>query len=221
MILFPFGFIGTNDILSVVHGPVCRFPVGYLNWNKWDEFCGSENIYPIFKNVIGISQTPILRYKFFIMALTPPRRLFHVPSMSTVLYVDVADDVAEKGYAAISHVWGKQKLYSADELGILNGVNWEVPLSNANKISRLVDAMNHHGMEYVWFDVLCMPQDKRDEINLEIPHMGDYYSEAKMTFVLSDTEWRTSEAFSRWLHIAHKCMASHVNCELVLDTNIC
>ncbi|KFH61790.1 hypothetical protein MVEG_12373 [Podila verticillata NRRL 6337] len=132
------------------------------------------------------------------MALIPPKRLFHVPSMSTVMYVDVADDVKEKGYVAISHVWGKQQMYSADEVGILGGVNWRIPLSNTNKISRLISAMKYREMEYCWFDVLCMPQDKQDEINLEIPFMGDYYSEASVTFVLSDEKYVINKDFTTW-----------------------
>ncbi|KAF9341884.1 hypothetical protein BGZ91_011952 [Linnemannia elongata] len=99
------------------------------------------------------------------------------------MYENVADDVTNKGYVAISHVWGDQQMYSADELGINSGVNWEIPLSNPNKIRRLVDAMNYYEKEYCWFDVLCMPQDNQGEINLEIPFMGDYYGGADMTLM--------------------------------------
>lgn len=137
--------------------------------------------------------------KFFvIMSLIAPKRLFHVPTMSTVLYVDVTDDVKEKGYVAVSHVWGEQKLYSARELNIENGVNWEIPLSDPSKIYRLICGMAKYEMEYCWWDILCMPQDKQDEINLEIPMMGDYYSGADMTFVLSDTEYHIGENFTKW-----------------------
>ena len=133
------------------------------------------------------------------MSLNPPKRLFHVPSMSTVMYVDIADDVKKKGYVAISHVWGNQQMYSADELGI-NGVEWGIPLSDAHKISRLVDAMNQFEKEeYCWFDVLCMPQNRQDEINEEIPFMGDYYAGAKATFVLSDVNYNKSEDYWKWV----------------------
>ncbi len=142
------------------------------------------------------------------MALTPPKRLFRVPSMSTVMYVDVADDIKEKGYVAISHVWGEQKMYSADELGINGGVDWKIPLSDSKKIRRLVDAMNYYGMEYCWFDVLCMPQDKQNEINLEIPFMGDYYDGAHMTFVLSDESYVISEDYIRWCDMMSDMMES-------------
>jgi hypothetical protein len=127
--------------------------------------------------------------------------------MSTVMYEDVADDVKEKGYVAISHVWGDQQMYSADKLGILGGVDWRVPLSNTNKISRLVEAMNHYEKEYCWFDILCMPQDKQDEINLEIPFMGDYYNGADMTFVLATAEYTISKDYQ----ICHDITLNVVN----------
>lgn len=134
------------------------------------------------------------------MSLTPPKRLFHIPSMSTVKYKDVVDDGKGKGYVAISHVWGDQKLYTADGLGI-SGVNWEIPLSDTNKISRLVNAMKHCGMEYCWWDILCVPQDKQDEINLEIPFMGDYFSGAEMTFALSTISYDLSPNLLIWSNI--------------------
>ena len=127
--------------------------------------------------------------------------------MTTLMYED-ADGVDEKGYAAVSHVWGDQQMYSVDELGINGGVEWKVPLSDPNKIHRLVDAMNHHGMEYCWWDVLCMPQGKQDEINLEIPFMGDYYSGADITFVLSDSEYIIPDKYETWCSIVSDVMQS-------------
>ena len=119
------------------------------------------------------------------MSLTPPKRLFHIPTMSTVMYVDVADDVKKKGYVAVSHVWGDQEMYSADKFGINSGVDWEIPLSNPNKISRLETAMKRYKMEYCWLDVVCLTQNNQDEMNKEIPLMGDYYAGARMTLVLA------------------------------------
>lgn len=141
------------------------------------------------------------------MSLTPPKRLFHVPSMSTVIYGDVVDDIKEKGYAAVSHVWGNQKIYFATELGIIGGVDWEVPLSDPNKISKVVDAMNQFEMEYCWFDVLCMPQDKcrESEVNLEIPFMGDYYSGAGMTLVLSTIDYNISSDLKTLYDLVDSC----------------
>jgi hypothetical protein len=122
------------------------------------------------------------------------------------MYVDVADDIREKGYVAVSHVWGDQRMYSADELDILDGVSWEIPLSDPEKIGRLVDAMKYYEMEYCWWDILCMPQDKQDEINLEIPFMGDYYNNADITLVLSDESYVISDDYPKWRDMASDIM---------------
>lgn len=139
----------------------------------------------------------------FIMSLTPPKRLFHVPTMSTVFYGDVADDVKNKGYVAISHVWGEQKAYTPMELQIAGGVNWIIPLCNRDKITRLKSSMKCFEQEYCWFDVLCMPQDKQSEINLEIPYMGDYYKGACLTLVLSYRKYDMTLDLLIWYILAY------------------
>lgn len=123
--------------------------------------------------------------------MTPPKRLFHIPSMTTVMYEG-------EDYACISHVWGKQRMHHAKDLGIRGGVNWKVPLSHSHKISTLVNVMKHLEMTYCWMDVLCMPQDRQDEIDKEIPYMGDYYSGAKITIILSMKEYSVSDDFMKW-----------------------
>jgi len=119
------------------------------------------------------------------MVLTSPKRLFHVPTMSTVFYENVVDDVKKKGYAAISHVWGEQTMYSVDELGVKCGIDWDIPLSDLEKMDKLKESMSHYEMEYCWFDVFCMPQNKIHEVNAEVPFMGDYYAGAAITLVIS------------------------------------
>ncbi len=117
-----------------------------------------------------------------------PFRLFNVKTMTTVIDHDFPESVSENGYAAVSHVWGEQVAHTPESLGIMGGIDWEIPLSDIRKMDMLIKAMKKFKMEWCWFDVLCMPQGKhdQDEINKEIPHMGDYYNGAKMTLVLSN-----------------------------------
>jgi hypothetical protein len=152
------------------------------------------------------------------MSLTPPKRLFNITTLSTVMYKDVADDVKEKGYAAISHVWGNQILYPASMFGIV-GVDWDIPLSNPDKISRLADAMMEYGKKYCWFDVLCMPQGEENQkyVNEEIPFMGDYYNGADMTLVLSDNSYRISEDFTIWRDMVSKITQNGRNPSVIED----
>jgi hypothetical protein len=130
--------------------------------------------------------------------LTPPRRLFHIPSMTTVMYEDVADDVKEKGYVAVSHVWGTLNMYAANELEIEDGVDWWIPLSDHGKITKVKNAMKYLGKEYCWFDALCMNQDRQHEIDQEVAFMGDYYAGADYTLVLPTTDPIPSEGYEKW-----------------------
>jgi hypothetical protein len=124
------------------------------------------------------------------------------------MYDDVVDDVKDKGYVAVSHVWGNQQMFTADELGVKGGVDWMVPLSNSNKIHRLVDAMDYYEKEYCWWDILCMQQDKQDEINKEIPYMGNYYSGAEVTLVLSDMDHDISDDCKKWYTMVQDVVTS-------------
>jgi hypothetical protein len=105
-----------------------------------------------------------------------------------VMYDSVVDDVKEKGYVAISHVWGERKVYRAKKPGI----DWGIPISDTDKLSRMITFVTELKKEYCWMDILCMNQDKQDEINQEIPFMGDYYAGADMTLVLGTKDYPES-----------------------------
>lgn len=122
------------------------------------------------------------------MTIKLPVRLFNIKTMQTVIHDDFPESVFEDGYAAVSHVWGEQTLYSPEDIGIEAGIDWEIPLSNTNKMDMLKSAMKKFKMEWCWFDVLCMPQGTENQhlVNKEIPYMGDYYMGAKLTIVFSD-----------------------------------
>lgn len=132
------------------------------------------------------------------MVLITPKRLFDVSTMKTVMYEDIADDVQQNGYVAISHVWGDQKKYVPKGVGVTGGVTWTIPLSDPEKIARVKDAMSRYEKKYCWFDVLCMPQNRQDEINLEIPFMGDYYAGADIVLVLTTVDIVVSKEFTKW-----------------------
>ena len=132
------------------------------------------------------------------MSLTPPKRLFDVKIMKTVMYDDVKSNVEKDGYITISHVWGDQERYNYRQLKIRGGVSWKIPLSDISKMHRVEKAMKQYGKRYCWWDVLCMPQNKQDEINEEIPFMGDYYAGACATFVLFTKQCNFCEEFLEW-----------------------
>lgn len=73
--------------------------------------------------------------------LIAPKRLFDVVDMKVRLYDDIQDDVKDKGYIIVSHVWGNQNMYNANTLGIVDGVDWKIPLSSFGKMLRLKNVM--------------------------------------------------------------------------------
>jgi hypothetical protein len=116
----------------------------------------------------------------------PPIRLLDIKTMRVEMYTNIHESVKRDGYACISHVWGEQKGYSPEELGITGDVNWKIPLSHPKKLQRIKKAVQDHDMRYCWLDLVCIPQgdDREQDRVKEIPHMGDYYGGAKITFVL-------------------------------------
>lgn len=120
------------------------------------------------------------------MPLELPVRLFNVKTMRMDLYKDIQDDVRRSKYVCISHVWGDQQDYSPEQLGVEGDVDWKIPLSDSDKLTRVKKAVLHFKMKYCWIDVLCIPQgdDREDERIKEIPNMGDYYAGAEMTLVM-------------------------------------
>jgi hypothetical protein len=137
--------------------------------------------------------------------LKTPKRLFDISLMKTVLYED-AVDVEKERYVAISHVWGSQRKYVPKGVGVTRGVTWTVPLSDPDKMRRVKEAMSQYKKRYCWFDVLCLPQDKQEEVNEEIPFMGDYYARADMVLVLATIDPVISEEFTKWDDIMSKSM---------------
>ncbi|KAF9409515.1 hypothetical protein BGZ76_005674, partial [Entomortierella beljakovae] len=115
-----------------------------------------------------------------------PIMLFDVDTRTTV---DLSRELdISGGYIAISHVWGREHYYTAEQLGV-KGVDWKISLSDPEKLERIISAVKYHKTKYCWVDVLCIPQgpDKHTERRRakEIPYMGYYYSNAIMTLVMA------------------------------------
>lgn len=133
------------------------------------------------------------------MPLKSPVRLLDVKTME--IYKNIHENVRTNGYACISHNWGEQKDYSPKELGITGDVNWKI-LSHPKKLQRIKKAVQDHEMRYCWLDLVCIPQgDDREQDREEIPHMGDYYRGAKITFVLETVRMSTPDIVVKLLDL--------------------
>lgn len=117
-----------------------------------------------------------------------PVRILDIKTMEVKMYEDIKKDVTRIGYVCISHVWGAQKLYTAKKLGIKSGVDWDIPLSDPDKLERIKRAVLYYKKRYCWLDLICIPQgedeEKKKERIKEIPNMGSYYENAIMTLVI-------------------------------------
>lgn len=65
-------------------------------------------------------------------------------------------------YLAISHTWGRWKSRSRPSLHI-DGVPWPVPQNDLWDVADIAQQMRKvpGGFDYVWFDLLCIPQDPK------------------------------------------------------------
>jgi hypothetical protein len=92
-----------------------------------------------------------------------------------------SSELGHTNYAVVSHVWGP----TTDIDGLKYGVDWKIPIKNENKLLQILEAARIVvGERYIWMDVLCMDQGKRNE--LEIANMKSYFANATGCFVWLD-----------------------------------
>lgn len=99
-------------------------------------------------------------------------------------------DLGRPNYAIVSHVWGP----TMDIDGLKYGVDWKIPIRNENTLLQILEAARVVvGERYIWMDILCLDQRKRNE--LEIAKMKSYYANATGCLVwldnpYDDASWR-------------------------------
>lgn len=129
-----------------------------------------------------------------------PKRLLYLPLMKVIEVKDLCyncyDGASE--FTIISHVWGETNLYSAEELNV-SGINWNVPLSKKDKINKIKNIKYDENIKYVWFDVLCMKQDDKNDINRHIPFMSNYYTKSDKCIALMATNFQPETNLVEWL----------------------
>jgi hypothetical protein len=92
-----------------------------------------------------------------------------------------ATEVGKANYAVISHVWG----YVTCVDGLRYGVDWKIPIRNEHKLAQILEAARVvTGECYIWMDILCMDQRKRNEH--EIAKMKAYFDNATGCLVWLD-----------------------------------
>jgi len=101
-----------------------------------------------------------------------------------------SSELAITRYAIVSHVWG----LTSELDGVKYGVDWKIPIRSENKLLQILEAARVVvGERYIWLDILCLDQRRRNE--LEIAKLKLYYTNATGCFVwldnaYGDANWR-------------------------------
>ncbi|KAK0457566.1 uncharacterized protein EV420DRAFT_1271405 [Desarmillaria tabescens] len=124
----------------------------------------------------------------------PPRRVWDLVSNRVVPWW-----VARKFPWAISHAWVDNKDLKR-EITSINGYKWPVPMPKYADLGLIRIEMLNLGAEYVWLDVLCLRQERKD---------GDPLGNAsKKKEALRKKEWKVDLPTIGWIY--HK--AKNVVC---------
>lgn len=91
---------------------------------------------------------------------TEPYFLWDVRQRQTV---EVAKLDQLPGFVCISHTWGRWVIRTPDGLPVTvrmqDQVPWLVPLNTRYRVQDLPGQFAQLGVEYIWFDLFCIPQD--------------------------------------------------------------
>ncbi|KAI1740116.1 hypothetical protein F4680DRAFT_419725 [Xylaria scruposa] len=106
-------------------------------------------------------------------------------------------------YAVVSHTWGR---WIKDTLADMRPqVPWLVPENNKFNVCSLPDDLEKlckkFSCRYVWFDLLCIPQDGSERAKSEIARQAVIFRGATVAISWqNETEdWTTTQTIMRWL----------------------
>ncbi|KAJ3082876.1 hypothetical protein HK102_001406, partial [Quaeritorhiza haematococci] len=111
-----------------------------------------------------------------------PLRFYDAHENKVVLSADVIQPGKRVDYWCISHVWGSVTKHKVT----MEGVNWDVPISNLAKLDDMKFLMRRSGIRYWWMDVLCIDQDDEADKVAQVTVMGNVYANAMGTLVYED-----------------------------------
>ena len=145
-----------------------------------------------------------------------PRYLWDVASMRTILVKDLAKSPQ---YVTSSHTWGRWKEDSKDKPPVqIPGVDWAIPRNKRFHVENLPHDLKKLPVPcpYVWLDLLCIPQDNRQEAQEEIARQAAIFTGAASSIVwLNEIErWERTENHIQWYAYQYLQMANIETCHL-------
>jgi hypothetical protein len=131
------------------------------------------------------------------------RRPFYLWDVEKRCTIQVDQLDTPPDYICISHTWGRW--LETEKLPVeIKGVPWLVPQNKKFDVLALPDMLSE-AMEtgYIWFDLLCIPQDRSVRALIEISRQAIIFSNAISAIAwLNDAEsWDGLRTTARWLSL--------------------
>jgi len=140
-----------------------------------------------------------------------PYYLWDTENQKTVVVEDLPENPQ---YIVVSHTWGRWRIQGA-EISI-SGVPWKVPQNTRFKVEDLPDTLRKlssvfQPTQFIWFDLLCIPQDRSERAVVEISRQAAIFGAASRAVVwLNDIDdWSGVQAAIQWLaaeYLKHSAM---------------
>lgn len=127
-----------------------------------------------------------------------PYYLWHVQQKRTVTVKDLPQ---EPEYICISHTWGRWH-NPAESFAAIENVPWLVPRNSRFSVQELpVMLETAFDVEFVWLDLLCIPQDRSELALLEISRQAAVFATAKavIAWVWDVRDWHGLSDIIGWL----------------------
>ena len=105
-------------------------------------------------------------------------------------------------YITISHTWGRWRMHDRQPVKI-TGVPWPVPVNTRFRVEDLPNDLQRlpFSHPYVWFDLLCIPQDGSQEADIEISKQAQICARAASSVVWLNNvkDWKGLENAIHWM----------------------
>jgi hypothetical protein len=96
-----------------------------------------------------------------------PYYLWDVKSKRTRVVQEITEALGSSPeYVAVSHTWGRWR--KPDEWTSLSGVPWRIPQNSRFKVERLPEILQDLPYDFVWLDLLTIPQEETSPAMVEI-----------------------------------------------------
>ncbi|RDW56414.1 hypothetical protein BP6252_14159 [Coleophoma cylindrospora] len=117
-------------------------------------------------------------------------------------------------YTCISHTWGRRKKDPLSLVEVLGVDKWKIPENTLFDVKELPTILLEARLEsrFVWFDLLCLPQDPNSpEYLSEVSRQATIFHHASscIAWINTISSWHNLDAAVRWLCLHFMYAGSH------------